>query len=107
MKKSINICFILSILLSLTFSLGSEIVLAEGGEAGTIAEIEFYTDVSKAPPVDKGNTPEPTKKPKPVGRFPNTGDIVQKSLMVSGGLLALLGIYTFIIKQKKRKGDMK
>ncbi|MBO0441175.1 LPXTG cell wall anchor domain-containing protein [Candidatus Enterococcus ikei] len=106
MKKFNNSCLALFLLLSITFTLGSTVALAEGGEAGTIAEIEFYTDDSKEMPVDESKAPEPEKTKKPIGRFPNTGEIIRKSLMMSGLMLAFIGLWILWMKKTKRKDDL-
>lgn len=87
---------------------------AEGGQVGHEAVIEFYRDE----PDEKEKTPSSTSNPvndaedttvkKPVGRYPQTGEIVKKSLTLSGVILAFSIVYVYLKKQRKeRKGENK
>lgn len=75
---------------------------AEGGEVGNGAGVEFYSESSSTSPSssDLPNTKKPT------GNLPQTGEIVKKSMMLSGVVL-LIGVvvFFFIKKRKVAKGD--
>ena len=79
---------------------------AEGGQVGQDAVIEFYTDKSEPEP----STSEPPKNSseprieKPKGRFPSTGEVVQRSLLLSGSILIAAVFLFFALKKRKVKG---
>lgn len=76
-----------------------------GGQANVPGKIVFYEDSSIEKP--KESTVSSSKPiEKPVGRFPNTGEIVKKSVMWIGiGLI--LFIFIFLIGRKRREYDEK
>ncbi|MEI5995347.1 LPXTG cell wall anchor domain-containing protein [Candidatus Enterococcus mansonii] len=80
---------------------------ADGGQVGQEAVIEFYGE--EEPTTSNSTSDGPVKeKPvtsKPVGRYPQTGEIVKKSLALSGAVLALLA--AFVYKNKQNKGEKK
>ncbi|ALS00974.1 hypothetical protein ATZ33_06205 [Enterococcus silesiacus] len=87
----------------------------DGGQVGHEAVIEFYReDEKKDPPTTTSesktnlNVSEGPQKSKPIGRFPQTGEIVRKSLMLSGIVLALSALYVYVKKQRKEnEGETK
>ncbi|MBO0471764.1 LPXTG cell wall anchor domain-containing protein [Enterococcus sp. DIV0242_7C1] len=83
---------------------------AEGGQVGQDAVIEFYTDKSESEPSTseppKSSSESPIEKPK--GRFPSTGEVVQRSLLLSGSVLIVAVFLFFALKKRKAKeGDEK
>lgn len=82
----------------------------DGGQVGHEAVIEFYRDDEKEQTTTTSNlkVSEEPKQSKPIGRFPQTGEIVKKSLMLSGILLALSALYVYVKKQRKEhEGETK
>ena len=92
---------------------------AEGGAVQTNGEITFYDETT-------GSTTEPTTEPtidsstsypktsgddsgtrieKPVGKYPSTGELVQKSLSISGIVLIAVGIIFFVLKKRKKEAE--
>lgn len=88
---------------------------ADGGQVGHEAVIEFYReDKKKEPPTTTSDSlsdlkiSEEPKQSKPIGRFPQTGEILKKSLMLSGIVLALSALYVYVKKHKKEhEGETK
>lgn len=87
-------------------------VLADnGGQADVSGKIIFYEDSSSEKPKESSSSSEVVKESsavseKPVGRFPNTGEIIKKSSVWIGmGLILLLII--FLIGRKRREHDEK
>lgn len=82
-----------------------------GGQADVPGKIIFYEDSSSQKPKESSSSTETKKESselheKPVGRFPNTGEIVKKTSMWIGiGLI--LCIIIFLIGKKRRDHDEK
>ncbi|MGX7245676.1 LPXTG cell wall anchor domain-containing protein [Enterococcus quebecensis] len=81
----------------------------DGGQVGHEAVIEFYSD--DQPEKESVDEPKDSVKPtstKPVGRYPQTGEIIKKSLTLSGAIVVLLAIVAYMKKRKKeQKGENK
>lgn len=81
-----------------------------GGAVQTNGEIGFYQDsvidsstppTSSTPPSVSQSEPVVKPTPKPQGRYPSTGELVKKSLSISGVLLVLLVLFFVLFKRKK------
>ncbi|MGG5341940.1 LPXTG cell wall anchor domain-containing protein [Enterococcus sp. AZ192] len=80
-----------------------------GGGIQTNGEIGFYEETKP--------TTEPTTEPttsdstptvkKPVGRYPSTGELVKKSLSISGAALVVIAAIAFFWKRKKDDDEQK
>ncbi|OJG96781.1 LPXTG-domain-containing protein cell wall anchor domain [Enterococcus termitis] len=107
MMKKLNSLVLFSIACVSLFTIHPISVHAEGeGNGGGIqtnGEIGFYEET-------KGTT-EPTTEPatsdstpkitKPVGKYPSTGELVKKSLSISGAALIVIALLVFLWKRKK------
>ncbi|MBO0439875.1 LPXTG cell wall anchor domain-containing protein [Candidatus Enterococcus ikei] len=75
----------------------------EGGAVNTDGEISFFEEEpikdSSKPPSDSDSTSSVIEKPK--GRYPSTGELVIKSLGISGMALILIVGILFLWKRKK------
>ncbi|MEI5990764.1 hypothetical protein A5881_002269 [Enterococcus termitis] len=100
MKKRGVIYFALLFLMVLGMMFCSLKVDADGGQVtvdGTIGFYEESTEESTASTATKGK-----ENTKPVGRYPSTGELVQKGLpWLGGGLLVLIAIIWFKTKRSK------
>lgn len=77
-----------------------------GGAVQTNGEIGFFDETIISSTTDT-STPKTTEEPKivkPAGKFPSTGELVQKSLMISGGLIIAGLIVAMFVKRGTRKG---
>lgn len=77
-----------------------ETVYAEdGGVVQTTGDIGFY----------QGNTPTTTSSSdyveKPKGSLPSTGELIAKSLLVTGGILFLLFLTSQVLKYVKKERE--
>lgn len=102
MKKKILFLMVSFIgLLSLMVSVN--LVNAEdiGGVVQTKGEVGFYEETSPSTTTSDSSTP--TKVTKPKGKFPSTGELVKKSMMVSGGLILVLLLFILLHKQRKKE----
>lgn len=83
---------------------------AEGGQVGQDAVVEFFTDES-VPKPSESEEPKSSSEPiveKPKGRFPSTGEVVQRSLMMSGGILVIaILLFLRLKKRNVKEGDGK
>ncbi|MBP1046187.1 LPXTG cell wall anchor domain-containing protein [Enterococcus sp. BWM-S5] len=94
----------------------------EGGQVGQQGVIEFYVDSSSTEPSESSTTEPPvassTEEPpvststssstvvqKPAGKYPSTGEVVQRSLMVSGAAVIALALLFFVMKKRKEKRE--
>lgn len=105
MKKT-KILVVFPTLCALLFLFDPINVVAEdagnGGGIQTTGEIGFYEETKV--------TTEPTETPtsgtisptaKPTGKFPSTGELVKKSLSISGVALVIIAAIIFFWKRKK------
>ncbi|MCA5011428.1 MULTISPECIES: LPXTG cell wall anchor domain-containing protein [unclassified Enterococcus] len=100
--KNILVC-ILPIVVGVIFSVDPlQGLAAESGQVGQDAVIEFYTDKSEPKPTQPSTEPQ-VEKPK--GRFPSTGEVVQRSLILSGCILAVAVFLFFVLKKRKTKEE--
>lgn len=81
-----------------------------GGAVQTNGEIGFYEEdgsiesstlTSSSKPIDK----ETSIKPK--GRYPSTGELVKKSLSISGAVVVVIVLGYFLLRRKKEKQEGK
>ncbi|EOH97094.1 LPXTG-domain-containing protein cell wall anchor domain [Enterococcus haemoperoxidus ATCC BAA-382] len=114
MKNRKGIClFITSILFSMMLfilpmkSLGSEGAVQTKGEVtlinGTTATSGSPTSTTKdaSLPNTKGQSQ------KPIGRLPSTGELVQKSLTISGILILLIFLTAYFLRKKNKQSERK
>lgn len=108
--KKLKYFILTSIVLVSFFTIASLSVHAEGGGNGgaiqTTGGVGFYeedtpptTEPSIEPPIEESSSEVPKAKPK--GRYPSTGELVAKSLSVSGIALVVIVFIFFIWKRKK------
>ena len=90
-----------------------------GGQVQTNGEISFYADEplpsSSSEPPAPSSTQEPSSEApvptssseppvtKPAGKYPSTGELVKKSLTISGGVVLLIGLFLFLYSRKKKE----
>ncbi|MCA5013655.1 MULTISPECIES: LPXTG cell wall anchor domain-containing protein [unclassified Enterococcus] len=91
-------------------------VFAEAGAVQTNGRVTFYDETSTTPsgttepsgttdqtyPKTSGNEEVPVAKP--VGKLPSTGELIAKSLTISGSILLAVAIL-FVLLKKKRKAE--
>ncbi|MBO0471755.1 LPXTG cell wall anchor domain-containing protein [Enterococcus sp. DIV0242_7C1] len=123
MKKKnylFSIYFVLFSVIGLLIVFGGEVVQAveEGGQVQTNAGLVFSGEESSdsKPPHDSSTSDSSTssssssnntpKEEKPIGRLPSTGELVKKSLSITGGALLLIVFGLFLLKkvQHKKRG---
>ncbi|MDA9470605.1 LPXTG cell wall anchor domain-containing protein [Enterococcus sp. 5H] len=107
--KKLNILVVFPILCTLLFLFNPISVLAEeagnGGGIQTTGEIGFYEETkatTEPTELPASGTERPTEKPK--GKFPSTGELVKKSLSISGVALVIIAAIIFFWKRKKADG---
>lgn len=95
----------------------------EGGQVGHQGVIEFYEESSTTEPSESSTT-EPTVESstepsvststtssstpivqKPTGNYPSTGEVVQRSLMLSGAAILALALLFAVWKKRKEKRE--
>lgn len=94
-------------LVLLTLMVGTPAYAQEGEGGGAVQTngvIGFYEE--DAPPASSstepiGSSSEPAVT-KPAGKYPSTGELVRKSLSISGAILVLCVLVLFLIKRRKR-----
>lgn len=112
-KNKLSVCILTISVLGLAFFFKPiKYFAAEGGQVGHEAVIEFYLEESneKTPSgtSDLVVDSKDTQVKKPVGRYPQTGEIIKKSFTLSGVILAVSSLYLYLKKQRKeRKGENK
>ena len=89
-----------------------------GGAVQTNGEIGFYKDddpvtsssstapsssSSSTPPKSSSSTVTSGTVTKPTGNYPSTGELIKKSLSLSGIALVLLAFLLFLFKRKKKE----
>ncbi|MHC5228835.1 LPXTG cell wall anchor domain-containing protein [Enterococcus sp. LJL99] len=72
-----------------------------GGVVQTKGEVGFYEETSSSTTTSQSSTPMKVTKPK--GKFPSTGELIKKSMMVSGALILLLLLFVLLNKQRKKE----
>ncbi|WP_086315369.1 hypothetical protein A5821_002852 [Enterococcus sp. 7F3_DIV0205] len=78
-----------------------------GGAVQTNGVISFYDEDSTTSPSSSQQKDNPQLVEKPKGRYPSTGELVKKSLSLSGIILLLAAIILFFWTRKKsKKGDV-
>lgn len=121
-KKKWVLVLLSSIVFSLSFISQSSIVFAEdaanGGAVQTNGVIGFYDDTqtstsstSPSASSDGGvvtppSTAGPTGTTKPYGALPSTGELVKKSLFISGIAVIILVLFLYYFGKKKRKREV-
>lgn len=80
-------------------------VATEGGQVEQGAGIEFYDDESE--PVTSNSewatSSSAGTKPNSKGKYPSTGEVVKKSLVISGTILLVIVFLFSVIKIRKEK----
>lgn len=82
-------------------------VATEGGQVEQGAGIEFYVDESE-PPASSSEAKTSLSiatKPSSKGKYPNTGEVVKKSLAISGAVLVMIVFLFSVIKNCKEKEE--
>lgn len=99
--KKISLLLLLFLFVGGSFtSIGIESHAEEnGGVVKTNGVVGFYEDSSSSDTTVNSSTSE--KVTKPTGRFPSTGELVKKSLSITGLILLLLIVLFFLFKRKK------
>ncbi|MBO0445097.1 LPXTG cell wall anchor domain-containing protein [Enterococcus ureilyticus] len=82
---------------------------AGGGAVQTNGEIGFYEGESTTEPPTSSSTTNVSESTiattKPKGRFPSTGELVKKSLSISGVALVVIVCLLLLFKRKKKEGE--
>lgn len=108
--KNLKYYILTSIVLVIFFTITPLSVQAEGGGNGgavqTTGGVGFYEDET-TPTTTPSATEEPKETPslKPKGRYPSTGELVAKSLSISGATLVVIVAIYFIWKRKKDNAE--
>ncbi|WP_249274544.1 LPXTG cell wall anchor domain-containing protein [Candidatus Enterococcus clewellii] len=113
MKNNIIHLIRLSMLLLLTtaFTAGAPTSIAaeNGGAVQTNGVIQFYEETTSSTTIPSTSTSTPVTEPssselpvtKPTGKYPSTGELVKKSLAISGSVLVVLVLLFFFWKRRK------
>lgn len=105
--KQKAVYFLLTSVLCIGIGLGcyTPVHAEEIGQVQTNAGIGFYeasTDSSSS--IESTTTiTQPDSSIKPKGRYPSTGELVKKSLVISGAILILLVVLFILWKRKKNQ----
>ncbi|MGX7128283.1 LPXTG cell wall anchor domain-containing protein [Enterococcus wangshanyuanii] len=80
-----------------------------GGGIQTNGEIGFYEETKPTTePTTEPTTSDSTPKiTKPVGKYPSTGELVKKSLSISGAAIVIIAAIAFFWKRKKDNDEQK
>lgn len=81
-----------------------------GGAVQTNGVVSFYEEtIESSSSTEPSTTTEPTTEPtkpsgsKPAGKYPSTGELVKKSLGISGAALVLIVLILFYVKRRKEQ----
>lgn len=85
-----------------------------GGAVQTNGVVSFYEETTEpSSTTEPSTTTEPTTTPtteptkpsgsKPAGKYPSTGELVKKSLGISGAALVLIALILFYVKRRKEQ----
>lgn len=76
-----------------------------GGAVQTNGGISFYENktIDSSIPDNPKTTPSDTTKP--AGKLPSTGELVKRSLSISGAVIVVLAIFFYLWKRKKGKNE--
>lgn len=109
-KQSLILLSVIAVLL-LTFS-GMPQAFAEtngGGGVQTNGEVGFYEESTSASSTTESSTKGttttstlPSTLTKPTGKLPSTGELVVKSLSISGGIILIIGLLLFWWKRRRQ-----
>lgn len=88
-------CVIISML---SFHSASAESTEMGGAVQTNGEIVFFEE--KTAP----STSEPVPKPSPKGKLPTTGELMKKSLSITGVTLIIIIVFFYMKRNKERAG---
>ncbi|WP_086315241.1 hypothetical protein A5821_002683 [Enterococcus sp. 7F3_DIV0205] len=108
--KNLKYYVLTSIVLVSFFAITPLSAKAEGGGNGgavqTTGGVGFYEDET-TPTTTPSTTEEPKEKPspKPKGRYPSTGELVARSLSISGVAVVVIVVIYFIWKRKKENAE--
>ena len=97
-------------------SLGRGTVFGMENEVQTNGEITFYEEkssdsaTSSSSTKNSSNSPQPTSGSadgtvKPLGKFPSTGELVKKSLTISGVLVVGFAVVFYWLNRKKKEEE--
>lgn len=118
MKHKIKYLLLSTFVIAIVGVSSNQTVLAEGGSVQTNGKVSFFDDTNTEPtsstePLDSskdsnGVTGQSTYPEtsggaiaKPLGKLPSTGELVVKSLTISGGILLVLGALFILLKKKR------
>ncbi len=109
MKQINKIQFVLLPIIFLALSFGTineAWAVEEGGQVQTNAGVVLRkAKTTSSQTSDSSNEPL-TPKEKPVGRLPQTGDLVTISLLISGGIVLIVTLSLLFLKgNAERRGD--
>ncbi|MEI5994258.1 LPXTG cell wall anchor domain-containing protein [Candidatus Enterococcus mansonii] len=105
MKHKIKYLLLSTFVIAIVGVSSDRIVYADGGSVQTNGRVSFYTETSTEPtessyPKTSGDSDDSVAKP--VGKLPSTGELVVKSLTISGGIVLVIG-GIFILLKKRRE----
>ncbi|MEI5994290.1 LPXTG cell wall anchor domain-containing protein [Candidatus Enterococcus mansonii] len=81
----------------------------EGGQVGHDAVIELYAEDTIESSSSSSEQPTSSSKPiveKPKGKYPSTGEVIRRSLALSGSALALIALIFFIKKRREEREEV-
>lgn len=115
MKNFKKILTYLAFLSLIAISLSSLPIKSRAEENGAAVQtngvIQFYEDSSsessnsESSSSERNSSESNSSTPKPTGKYPSTGELVQKSMAISGFLLIALLLVFFFFKRKKDKDE--
>lgn len=74
-----------------------------GGTVRTNGVITFYEE--ELPPTEGSNSKPPVdNEKKPSGKLPSTGELVKRSLGISGVIILAIALILILIKRKRKEG---
>ncbi|EOH92442.1 LPXTG-domain-containing protein cell wall anchor domain [Enterococcus haemoperoxidus ATCC BAA-382] len=99
MKKiNISVALVFLVFVGCLFTVKSTSVYGAQAAVQTNGEIVFTTESSQTSSTTSGSSEESIKKP--VGKFPSTGELVVRSLSVSGFVLVLIVFAFYLLKRR-------
>ncbi|MEI5990810.1 hypothetical protein A5881_002315 [Enterococcus termitis] len=111
MKRKLNLLLTSIVWVGLLMTISQPAFAQEGvgGAVQTNGEIGFYKEAVPDPPAPSEPIPSTSSssagveepKIKPKGKLPSTGELVKRSLSISGIALVLIVVFWFLFKRKK------
>ena len=87
-----------------SFIVSADIAFADeiGGVVQTKGEVGFYEETTSSSTFSS-DSKVPNKPTKPKGKLPSTGELIKKSILISGSLILLLVLFVLVNKRRKKE----